>query len=372
MPIKLQSKSKQQKPRKSQLEADERKPDAARIVRQPSLPNSAYLTALTQPFSDKAIGARVPDMYSAPTVTAHIRKIYTIRSDSNGDAIGMVLPSMLAHCYMSAGSFTSAGGVVTWTPWTGVGGVLNAFAVTSEVDTKSKIANGRIVSYGVRFKNTLSMTDIKGNFSAARIPLKDDMIIPSAANVGGSFNYDAAFTREAWFQAAGCPYTGVGDNAFVNPVAITSLPENITLSSVELAEKGLDIVPKVITPYAFGLKNVADSVAGNDVSPGVATGAIYAGDDDYIKFGGFESIIFASRGLPPSSACMTMEIVYHIEGTPSIAAANNGGLIQDTPMKSKLDINGFHRALEVAATAASFTFPGLASTVGKLLGPMRQ
>lgn len=331
----------------------------------PQVPKSidtAYARALCSPFDPAAYGARVPDLYSAPTQTCHIRRLITLVSDASGTISVIAIPSLYAHAFASEGTF-SGSDVSAWTTWSG-NVKNNALLLTGVADTKGKLSNARIVSYGARIRNIASMTNVSGRVTAATLPLKDDMIVNVASTLGGTQALNVAITKEQWMAAAGVPYTGAGDASVIAGNLLPNLPKTYSLSSLELAERGLDIVPKVVTPYAFGLRNTGNSVVGNDVGPGVATGAIFAGDDDYLKFGGFESVLFHGNGFPANTACMTLELVYHVEGTPTMGA--NAGLIADTHNKSTVNISAFYGALDFAAKAASFAMPVISAAAKTL------
>lgn len=313
----------------------------------------AYQVALTRPFTPAAYGARVPDLWSAPTVTSHIRKLVTLNTTNTGTITGLVMPSLFSHAIVSEGTM-SGNGVADWSKWDGTTQA-SSLLYTDPNGVKAKISNARIVSYGVRFRNQASLSNVSGRFNVATLPIKDDMLGPHSGPVGGAFNANAQDTIDRWYSSAGVPYSGTGAAAVIDASQIPSMPNNVSVSSLQMNEVGLDVVPKVITPYAFGLKNTADSYIGNDVGPGIATGAIYAGDDDWIKFGGFESVVFAASGLPTNSAAMTLEIIYHVEGTPTLSTA--GGLVPDAMGKTQVSLAAFHRALDFAAKSASFMAP---------------
>lgn len=315
----------------------------------------AYQVALTKPFDTRAYGARVPDLWSAPTTTHHIRKLVTLTTDSNGTITGLVMPSIFCHSVLTQGAFNGSG-AATWTRWDGTT-VSSAVLYTDQSSVKAKISNARIVSYGIRFRNQTSLSNVSGRFTLATLPIKDDMLCPSVGAVGGFYTSNVSDTVGQWFAAAGVPNDGGGAGAVIDASQFPNLPNNLTLSSLQMNETGLDVVPKVITPYAFGLKNTTDSQIGNDVGPGIATGNIYAGDDDYVKFGGFESVLFTASGLPASTQAMTMEIIYHVEGTPTLSGS--GGLVPDTQAKAHVSLASFHKVLDYAAKAATFVSPGL-------------
>jgi hypothetical protein len=327
---------------------------------------AVYAVALTKPFSDASYGARVPDMYSAPTATHHIRRLVTVKADSDGNFSALVMPSIYQHMIIPTGTTASNNGT-DFTAWNGAGIVKSYGLVASGPAANfAKLSNHRIVAYGVRIRNINSMTDVKGRFSVAKIAIKDDMIVPSRAAVG-TLIPQAYFTRKEWYLAAGIPTQGTLDDFStsgftIDPDTLQTLPQSVTVSNLELAQKGLEIVPKITTPYAFSFRNTADSKAGNDPSPGIATGAINVGDDDYIKFGGFESILLAGSGLTPSAACYTIELIYHVEGTPTITDDTIGslGLTADTPVLSVVNMAAFNKAIDVASRAASFCYPSIA------------
>jgi len=334
------------------------------------LPASAanYAIALTKPFSDASYGARVPDMYSAPTATHHIRRLVTVKADSDGNFTALVMPSIYQHMLIPTGTTVNNNGT-DFIAWNGASLAKNYGLVASgPLTNQTKLSNARIVSYGVRIRNINSMTDVKGRFSVAKIAIKDDMICPSRAAVGGLVP-QAYFSRKEWYLAAGIPVQGSTDDftatgITIDPDTLQTLPQSVTMSNMELAQKGLEVIPKITTPYAFSFRNTADSKAGNDPAPGIATGSINVGDDDYIKFGGFESILLAGSGLTPAQPCYTIELIYHVEGTPTIAddSIGSSGLTADTPVLSSVNMGAFNRAIDLASKAASFCYPAIAVT----------
>jgi len=334
------------------------------------LPASAanYAIALTKPFSDASYGARVPDMYSAPTATHHIRRLVTVKADSDGNFTALVMPSIYQHMIIPTGTTVSNNGT-DFIAWNGAA-IQKSYGLVASgpLTNQTKLSNARIVAYGVRIRNINSMTDVKGRFSVAKLALKDDMICPSRAPVG-TLTPQAYFNRKEWYLAAGIPTQGTTDDFTttgytIDPDTLQTLPQSVTMSNMELATKGLEVIPKITTPYAFSFRNTADSKAGNDPAPGIATGAINVGDDDYIKFGGFESILLAGSGLTPSQPCYTIELIYHVEGTPTIADDTIGstGLTADTPVLSVVNMGAFNKAIDIASRAASFCYPAIAVT----------
>ena len=53
----------------------------------------SYAAALNAPFSEAALGAQIPDIFSYPTDTKHFRQTFTIQTDASGNWEGVILPS---------------------------------------------------------------------------------------------------------------------------------------------------------------------------------------------------------------------------------------------------------------------------------------
>lgn len=53
----------------------------------------SYTAALVAPFSQGALGAQIPDIFSYPTDTKHFRQTFSIKLDKNGAFEGVILPS---------------------------------------------------------------------------------------------------------------------------------------------------------------------------------------------------------------------------------------------------------------------------------------
>jgi len=55
--------------------------------------SKSYTAALVAPFSQGALGAQIPDIFSYPTDTKHFRQTFSIRLDKNGAFEGCIMPS---------------------------------------------------------------------------------------------------------------------------------------------------------------------------------------------------------------------------------------------------------------------------------------
>jgi len=152
----------------------------------------SYAAALNAPFSEAALGAQIPDIFSYPTDTKHFRQTFTIQTDASGNWEGVILPS---PCFSIAAPFQatslSAGAPVLAKTITGGqscfadtasvplsivnGGTGNTPAMQVnacvKVDTLSAIYQQyRVVGWGYKMRAISSVNTTAGRVQIASIP----------------------------------------------------------------------------------------------------------------------------------------------------------------------------------------------------------
>lgn len=178
---------------------------------------TAYRAALMNPFSARAQGARVPDMYSAPTVPKHITQSYTLSTTAGAlPAQILILPNLYMPVICPAGAL---GGAQTWVTMDGQSTgtcVINSTSVVS-----SQLTNYRIVGYGVRIYSTGAITSTSGRVLVATNPVSS-WINHKPATIGGqaTTNNNATASVSNTLQAYGMPVSWVGSQYFVNSGAM--------------------------------------------------------------------------------------------------------------------------------------------------------
>lgn len=119
------------------------------------------------PFCHEALGAKIPDLSSAKTLTLCVRQFIPVTTDADGNAM---------HFYQ--GAFSSMGAIATLA--SGVVTVWNEMGSSSQyTNVSDAVIAYRTVSFGVRFFQTLSLMDCKGTMTASEVDYKP----PVGANV---------------------------------------------------------------------------------------------------------------------------------------------------------------------------------------------
>lgn len=288
-----------------------------------------YKTALMNPFSDAALGVRVPDQFFAPTATLALREIVTMSNNAQGLAEVILLPSVIQPAVSFKGSI--ANGSTMYLPDGQV--YLNAMISNSPAALQSKITNHRIVSWGVRIRNTSALTATAGVLTVAALPTRDRTRVPSNLQVGpqGPLANIVSANAENFLSGIGIPFSGSGTTASVDTTSLLDLPFHARYQGVQLAEQTFEVHPKMCSPSALHFRNSANSTWGMDSAYYSATGST-TGDGSYVLADGWTPIVVAFSGGSTVAGSQTfdIEIIYHIEGSPNVQTGTI--FVADTPV----------------------------------------
>lgn len=330
---------------------------------------SVYRAALSDPFSTRAQGARVPDMYSVPTATRHITRKLTLSSNASGECDLVVLPSAFYHAVSARGSIS---GGSTWITGDGVL-TTNAVLFTTSASMAAQLVNYRIVGYGVKVIGTASMTTNSGSLTIATVPAEGYQNVQTAS-VGGQISNinNAVMTIANTLTSWGVPNA----NNAVSVAALVDLPNTVETSMVNISERPITVTPKICSPSAFQFKLCSDIGPGYSIQSQTSAGSVSAGNASYLSVGGLESVIIAATGLPVSTSVLDIEITYHLEGIPFISATANTTIGSDAAavvcdplgcMDVIRDVAAMPSFKAAAIGIGNTFFPGLGTLVGKYL-----
>lgn len=325
----------------------------------------AYEAALCDPFALIAEGARVPDVYSCPTITRHITKSFTLTTNGSGDADCIVLPSAYHHALSPRNCILSG---VTWNLMSGATAV-NALIQTTTANLSASLINYRIVGYGVRVYAVSSMTNNAGRVVVSTVPIASNVNDKTATIGGQATNHnnpgaDAAGTLAAY----GIPSVG----GYVDINSLPSLPNTMEASVINLAERQMLVCPKVTSPEAFTFKETQDNSIGFNAANQTSLSYISAGDASYMRIAGHEAVVIGVSGAPNNTAVMQVEVIYHLEGTPFLGTS---GVVSDVPQAFVKPLEWLN-ILEKVSSLPSFrisaealgntVYPGLGSLAMRL------
>jgi len=318
-----------------------------RLISDPSC--SLYKKAVLTPFDPSSNGARVPDMYSAPTATLRLTKRFTVSSDASGNIGLLCLPNACINSVCDTGALS---GGSLWSAWTGTSINGSGLITCSPANISGRLSSYRIVGWGVKIIDVASMTNVAGVVTVAKVIPSTRGLVPARLSIGGNNIANSTAVLQYWYANMGIPYTGANDSAKIDVAGLSALPEHTVFTGLELAQSGTRVLSKPISPLAFEFQLSQDSTMGDDPAVGVSTTNIFVGDSSYARLSPFEIIVVGGTGFPSSTACLDIEIVYHLEGQPAVQGTS--GVSQDGVRSSPSSYSNFLNVLDIVASAASF------------------
>jgi hypothetical protein len=290
-----------------------------------------YKEALLNPFSDMALGCRVPDKYFAPTATVALREIVSLSNDTAGMIECVVMPNLYQPVF--SGRSNISNGVTATLPDANT--YQTATILNSSVALYNKLVNYRIVSWGLRIRNTTAVTNAAGVLTVALVPPHERMRVPQNASIGNQTAFGTGagnFNLQNWYAAMGIPYTGSGSTARVDQTSLLDFPYHARYQGTQLSEETFEVHPKMTDPKALSFRDSNDSYWGSDMQS--TTSAIYVqpGDATYLFLDGWTSVVIGYQGGSATAGTQTfdIELVYHVEGSPNVQSGTV--FITDAPV----------------------------------------
>lgn len=314
-----------------------------------------FQRALEDPFSAAAEGARVVDSYVIPTATYHIRSAQVCTSSAGGLFCCAVLPNpCLSYIVAPATTFGSitGGGYTAFTQNTQGAAVSGAGYLISPTTLSASLTEYRVVSWGMRLIAKDTAFASKGKVYLAAVP---------TTNNAPSWN-----TFETVTAAGGSmgEYTfGMNEG---NLSVIQNLPGVRVFSMQDLLRGEILAcgVPTHADYYSFKGTSDRSNVAWNTgqvlADEGVfnnTTGLVNAtagGRKDIASLRGGRAFIIYASGLPASSNEFDIELVYHLEGTPNMAAS--AGALVPSGMRATVGSTSMVERIVSMASHASRLF----------------
>jgi len=276
----------------------------------------SYAAALNAPFSEAALGAQIPDIFSYPTDTKHFRQTFTIQTDTSGNWEGVILPSpcfsIAAPCQatsLSAGApvlaKTITGGQSCFSdtvsvPLTRVNGGTGdtpAMQVNGcvKVDTLNSIYQQyRVVGWGYKMRAISSVNSTSGRVQFASIPAPkrlpdvgffnntqagrpnnvDKFVYPMYDFYTSLFgNFGSKTNRSDIIDQFKVPASGAALNSSFGG-DILDYPINVEVTSLQLASAPLRGHGK-LTTREFECFRETQAMLGNELVADLATDELY-------------------------------------------------------------------------------------------------
>lgn len=286
-----------------------------------------YEAALMSPFSEQALGARVPDSYSFPSEVRHAKTVYTLSANANGNLDCVVLPHPLYTVISGIG--TLSGGVTT--PETIAN--LTQTGLVSQATLAGIFGNYRLVGGGVRIKWSRSYNDASGRIFIA--------LQPSPANIP-YFSVSTA-TKSNIYDACDVPFDSTAGGI---PTSIITLPYSMEIPASELIGNGVEI-PLRISSAAFSEWREANFAS---TGPSLTVGLAPAGGgtieeivgENFVACDGFSTVMLRGTNLPTGNPCLDIEVILHFEGTPAV---QTGTVMAGASSSPVVNVTGMFAAL---------------------------
>lgn len=316
-----------------------------------------YEAALMNPFSEQALGARVPDSYSFPSEVRHAKTVYTLQAATGGNLDCAIFPHPLYTVVSGIGTLN--GGVGT--PENTVPGFTQT-GIVSQTTLAGIYGNYRIVGGGVRVKFSQSYNNATGRLFIA--------VQPSPANIP---YYAGSGAKVDLYDTLDLPYEAASGGI---PTSIVTLPYSLEIPVSELIGNGIEI-PLRVSSAAFSEWREANIASSGPslVTLGASTSAI--GEivgENFVAADGFSTVMIRGTNLPTGSPCLDIEVILHFEGTPAIqtgtvmAGATSAPVVNVTGMFAALaKQNNSPFAKKIGSVVGAVVKTGLRNTtVGRM------
>jgi len=303
-----------------------------------------YALALHKPFADNALGARVPDMYSAPTVTYHTKGTITCTSNATGVCSLVLSPNPLVSCVDMTGSTINAAagntGMAQFASST------TAYSAVSQVNLQNAFTSYRVVGVGIRMRNLIPPTTATGRIIIAPFCV--------SGGPGPQVLSSQSVTNIVISELMGAPLVGSSTTSGLSST-ILELPDAEEYTMQQLITNNVDCWSKPISPGAFTFHNTYNTTTLNGslslIDSGVVgttSGLAFPGSSDLhgaAFFEGWQGMLIRAEGLPNSINCLEIEYIYHLEGTPALPSTTAGQLVPTAGPVTNVNLAAFNAAL---------------------------
>lgn len=311
---------------------------------------NTFSSSLRRPFAPSSMGTRVPDMFSFPTATYHLHGTTVLTTNSTQKtcaALFLPNPNVSMIDLNTANGYTSAltTGMSQFATNTYV------YGATTPATLSSLIDDFRVTSWGIKISNLIPELSATGRVFIYTIPAVDT--VPPVEVLNTLAMTGSVVTQQVCSYAVGTLTTS----------AVLNLPSCVELSFQDLLHGDIEIGGTYVSPRYFDFKASITPSSGPsgyvnaDYVSATSVGAVSiggSGDRDPARCMGGCHIGIYVEGVPVSTPVLSVEYIYHLEGSPSLAASSN------TPVPSNLTdvIVGSTHIVEsaIADTAGSNAF----------------
>jgi hypothetical protein len=286
------------------------------------IPASRYINAIRNPFSAEAAGVKVPDFDGNPSFTVASKDLYTIATNSDGNAGWIMNFGFPSSRNVVAASITTPGVVTiyngTTTAWTDYTGLLSA---TNSVTSRSVVG-------GFKINNLCSLA----GSTAAQGRL---VIAPVSANLA---NYIINTNASTYSEAQ-----------------LRRMPGAMVIPLASLAASGKPV---------WGISGPLDPTALTYFIPGISISTSYNDCPNNIAY------MCVVIGGPASTSILEVEQITHWEALPQLATgslATSGTTISYAALEQAMNFVQSGDLLHYAENAANFVSQIMSSGIAGYL-----
>jgi hypothetical protein len=266
---------------------------------------------LADPFDPRCYGVRVPDSYSLPTITYHVRTTYTITSNASGVVELAFMPNPMLCLIAGQGSVS---GVTPYAANTAVG------SISSPATLLPQLLSYRVVGWGAKLLAKDTAFAEKGRLYSVVIPntgtqpSTGTLQNVSATNVQTVSEYLIGYQLGTATPAVLQNYATCQSFSLQDLLAYGSMVNSISpCHADQFRFRG------VVDPSAVQWN--ATTEAYQEGTFVIATGVSSSGGSlDPTNLSGTNTLIIYASGMPVNSNEFDIDIIMHIEGTPNLNA----------------------------------------------------
>jgi hypothetical protein len=274
---------------------------------------SQFAALLQDPFNPRCFGARVPDSFSLPTVTYHLRNTYTVTStNANPGIVELVL--MANPCLSLIVGQGTVSGLVTYNQNNQAGYLI------SPANLFGQVLNYRVVGWGVKLIAKDTAFAEKGRIYSAVLP-----------NGGQQPSWEILNNHSASSEQVLSEYLVGYQIGSSTPTALQNYATCQSFSLQDLLNLGsmvMSVSPSHTDQFRFRspLTNSALTWS-TSLAIGQVGGYNPTGNTTYIdsqgnleatSLVGSNCVVIYASGLPQNSNEFDLDVIYHIEATPNL------------------------------------------------------
>lgn len=322
--------------------------------------------ALLNPFAADALGIRTPNEYAVEATTRHITaRVNLIGSASNVCAAAFMPSPLIA----AIDGLRVQAGVDSLSTGQFIKPVNNVTCrnIVTPTTLQSSFENFRLVAGGLKLRVQVPQLTRTGNIIVAPIPTQR-----------ASWGWNALQNITVTSAAALGEYIGGFDPSNIDG-RILNLPGAMAFSLNDLGMQDL-ILPFRPTSAAytqfhgtsFDSAFGVNIIHGDGNTSGSVSGLSIAGGQDLLDLtdqAGWNCWVVYIDGIaePAGTPIVSVEAVYHLEGTPAVSSAQSGLLVATNDPQPRFDVGYWH---QVCADLKSLPWVEVASIGAAALGVM--